>query len=258
MKGITYIYFSATSTTARCAKAVGEAMGLPINREINIADNHATELPFFESDDIAIIAAPVYAGRLPEHAVKTIRILRGKGAYAVALVVYGNRDYDDALLELTNMLKDSNFNIIGAGAFIGQHSIFPNVGAHRPDKADMKILSKFGEACRERVEAGLPFAQIDVKGNFPYKRPGNVPFHPKCNSKLCNACKDCAKHCPVGAINPKDPTSTDNDKCISCGRCIFICKQYARKYSGLKYILAGKLFEKANSQRKEPEWVVAE
>ncbi|MDE5807632.1 MAG: 4Fe-4S binding protein, partial [Muribaculaceae bacterium] len=205
MKGITYIYFSATATTARCAKAIGAAMGLPINREINIADNHTTELPFFNSEDVAIIASPVYGGRLPEQAVATIRLLRGKGAFAVALVVYGNRDYDDALLELTDLLKKSNFNIIGAGAFIGQHSIFPRVADHRPDKADMAVLAEFGKTCRERLEAGLPFAQIDVKGAFPYKKPTGVPLHPKCDSKLCNRCSLCADKCPVGAISRGNP-----------------------------------------------------
>ncbi len=258
MKGITFVYFSATTTTARCAKAVGKAMGLPINREINIADNHATELPYFEKEDVAIIAAPVYSGRLPEKAVEVIRRLRTNGANAVAMVVYGNRDYDDALLELVNLLKKSGFNIIGAGAFIGQHSIFPKVGTNRPDKADLNLLTKFGEECRKRLDAGLPYNEIDVKGNFPYKKPMGVPLHPKCNSNKCKRCSVCASKCPAGAIDKDNPVVTDNEKCISCGRCIFVCTHSAREYGGLKYALIGKVFVSSYSKRKEPEWIIAD
>ncbi|MDE6682465.1 MAG: 4Fe-4S binding protein [Muribaculaceae bacterium] len=258
MKGLTYIYFSATTTTAQCAKAVGKAMGLPVNREINIADNHATELPFFEPDDVAIIASPVYSGRLPEPAVNTIKRLRVKGAYAIAMVVYGNRDYDDALLELMDLLKKSGFNIVGAGAFIGQHSIFPKVGTHRPDKSDLSALSEFGQACRERLDAGYPFKEIEVKGNFPYKNPIDVPLHPKCNSQKCKRCNACADKCPAGAIDRDNPIMTDNSKCISCGRCIYVCTYKARDYSGVKYALIGKVFVSAYSKRKEPEWKIAE
>lgn len=258
MKGITFIYFSATETTARCARAVGKGLGLPINREINIADNHTTELPFFQTDDVAIIAAPVYAGRIPAKAAETIRILRSRGAYAIGIVVYGNRDYDDALLEITDMLKKSRFNVIGAGAFIGQHSIFPNVGAKRPDKADLALLEEFGAQCRKRLEAGLPFSEIDVKGTFPYKRPEAVPIHPKCDTSRCKRCGECVRKCPVGAIPSIDPTVTAEEKCISCARCIHVCTQDARRYAGIKYKLIAKVFEAKVKKRKEPIWTIAD
>lgn len=258
MKGLTYIYFSATATTAKCVKAVGKAMDLPINREINIADNHDTELPFFEPEDVVIVAAPVYSGRLPEPAVNTIKRLRGKGAFAIAMVVYGNRDYDDALLEMVDLLKNSNFNIIGAGAFIGQHSIFPKVGTNRPDKSDIVTLSEFGKACRDRLDSGAPFKDIDVEGHFPYKKPGSVPLHPKCNSNKCKRCSTCADKCPVGAINRDNPIETDTTKCISCGRCIYVCTRKARDYYGIKYAMIGKVFVSAYSKRKEPVWKIAD
>lgn len=257
MKGITFIYFSATETTARCARAVGNGLGLPINREINIADNHTTELPYFQNDDVAIIAAPVYAGRLPQKAVETIRILRSKGAFAIGLVVYGNRDYDDALLELTDMLKKSRFNIIGAGAFIGQHSIFPNVANKRPDKSDITLLQQFGAECRARLDAGLPFEEIEVNGTFPYRQPSPVPLHPKCDYTRCRRCGECVRKCPVGAIPSGDPTITIEDKCISCGRCIHVCSNYARRYTGIKYKLVAKVFEAKVREHKEPIWTIA-
>ncbi|MDE6296218.1 MAG: 4Fe-4S binding protein, partial [Muribaculaceae bacterium] len=200
----------------------------------------------------------VYGGRLPEKVVSTVRLLRGKGASVIAIVVYGNRDYDDALLELIDILKKRNFNIIGAGAFIGQHSIFPKVAASRPDKADMELLAEFGKECRRRLDDGMPYKDISVKGNFPYKTPAGVPFHPKCDSKKCKQCSTCADKCPTGAIDRDNPIETDTTKCISCGRCINVCSRNARNFSGIKYSLIEKVFVAGFSKRKEPEWVIAD
>lgn len=258
MKRLTYIYFSATGTTSRVARAIGAAMGIPTEREINLADNHSTQLPSFSQDDIAIIACPVYGGRLPQHALPTLNLLRGHEATAIAVVVYGNRDYDDALLELRDILMKRGFKIAGAAAFIGEHSIFPKVATARPDKADMKILEKFGKACRERLEKSSPYSDIEVKGNFPYKKPMGVPLHPKADTGKCNRCGECALKCPSGAIDRNNPSATDNEKCISCGRCIVTCPRDARGYSGLKYAVIGKGFVSLFSKRKEPEWVIAE
>lgn len=36
--------------------------------------------------------------------------------------VYGNRAYEDALLEMFDIAKDSRFILITASAFIGEHS----------------------------------------------------------------------------------------------------------------------------------------
>lgn len=257
MKRLTYIYFSATTTTAQCAKAVGQAMSLPIEREINIADNHSTELPFFEPEDVVVIASPVYGGRVPTQMVNKLKRLKGKGAHAVALVVYGNRNYDDALLELTNLLSESGFNILGAGAFIGQHSIFPKVAVNRPDKSDMEALTSFGAACNARLDIGAPFQKIKIPGNFPYKDAMGVPFHPKADSDKCKRCSACADKCPVGAINSDNPVETDSSKCIACGRCIVICPRKARDFGGVIYRMMGKVFVATYSKRKEPEWSVA-
>lgn len=52
-----------------------------------------------------IAAVPVYAGRVPNVLLKYLNSMQGYGAKAVPLVLYGNRDYDDALVELTDILR---------------------------------------------------------------------------------------------------------------------------------------------------------
>ncbi|MDO4320488.1 MAG: 4Fe-4S binding protein, partial [Bacteroidales bacterium] len=166
---------------------------------------------------------------------------------------YYNRDYDAALLELTDILTDRNFAVIGAGAFVGQHSIFPKVGTSRPDESDLIKLKAFASECRKRL-ANDEIPVLKVKGKRPYKNAAGVPVHPVADKNRCKGCGECAEKCPAGAIDKANPTVTDTSKCISCGRCIFVCKKNARHYSGLTYSAIGALFKLGFSRRKEPEW----
>ncbi len=59
----------------------------------------------FSKNDIVIVGVPVYAGRVPKVLLKYLNSIKGKGALAVAVVVYGNRNYDDALIELRDILE---------------------------------------------------------------------------------------------------------------------------------------------------------
>lgn len=257
MYTLTYYYFSATAATEGCAFAVGDAMRIPLKESFNIADALPAVTPEFSVGDVVIVAAPVYGGRLPAMAADAFRHLKGNGANAVAIVVYGNRDYDDALLELTDILAEAGFFIIGAGAFIGQHSIFPKVGAGRPDEADMEELRKFGEACGAVLSVDNKAEATAAKGMRPYKKSAGVPLHPECDAKKCTRCSTCADKCPTKAISPSNPTITDNARCISCGRCIYVCPQEARGYRGMKYAAIGAVFGAGFSRRKDPEWSVA-
>ena len=56
-----------------------------------------------------LVVMPVYGGRLPAIAVQRLREIRGNDSPAIAVVVYGNRAYDDALLELRDVLTANGF-----------------------------------------------------------------------------------------------------------------------------------------------------
>lgn len=226
-------------------------------KSINLADNIDIKFPDFDKDDVVIIASPVYGGRLPEIVAESFKRIKGNNATAIAVVVYGNRDYDDALLELTDILKEDGFRIAGAGAFIGQHSIFPKVGTGRPDKSDEEALESFGKACRKAIEIGT-YKPLNVKGNRPYKKISGVPVHPKGDPSKCKKCGKCVKACPVGAINPENPCETDNAKCLTCGRCIYVCTQGARRNSGAMYTTIGAIFKAAFSKPKSPFWTTGD
>ena len=249
------IYFSATGTTSKCVATVAEAIGMPLNHTFNMADKNAPESMRFSKNEIVLVGTPVYGGRIPKIFARKLDKLHGDGAKAIAMVVYGNRDYDDALLELTDILRGSGFNVMAAGAFIAQHSIFPKTGISRPDKNDIDRLIEFGRFCRESINR-TDIPDLLIKGNRPYKTYGSVPIHPTGDKDKCNECGRCSALCPADAIVQDKPWMTDNSKCISCGRCIVSCPASVRRYRGFKYKVIGKIFTTAFARRKEPEFFI--
>ena len=208
----------------------------------------------FQRDEIAVVAAPVFFGRIPEIVAQKLRDVKGAGSPAIALVVYGNRDYEDALIELTDLLTANGFVPCGAGAFVGRHSIYPKIAEDRPDERDKEALRAFALHCSENIKKGGPLA-ASIKGNRPYRPYGRIPFYPKGDSR-CTACGLCAKTCPVAAIDERTPRLTDKKLCINCTACINVCPEKARSYGGLLYHLGGMKIKKACSGYRTPEFFV--
>lgn len=198
--------------------------------------------------DTALLISPVYAGRIPAMAADLFRQIDGHGMKAIVAVIYGNRDYDDALLELADIAVEDGFEVVAAGAFIAQHCIFPKVATGRPDASDMATAADFIKRAKESGKLDIS----TIKGNRPYKKPGAVPLRPQSDEDECRSCGVCARECPTGAIDPVT-LKTDKDKCITCCRCIAVCATHARKFKGIMYAAAGKIFCAQNSKRREPE-----
>ncbi|NLB17716.1 MAG: ferredoxin, partial [Syntrophomonadaceae bacterium] len=174
---INVMYFSATDTTKkiviRMAGKIIEIIDKPgmTGREINFSFPEVRrESVSFTSEDVVIIGVPVYAGRVPNVLTKYLNTITGNGSLAVAVVVYGNRDYDDALIELKDILDANGFTVIAAAAFVGEHSFSRSLGANRPDEKDMKIVDDFAENICGKINDQEQFHSIDVKGNRPYKK----------------------------------------------------------------------------------------
>lgn len=240
-------FFSPSDTTRKYAKAMTDAFG----GESQLIDlTHGSceiESELIDGDTVLLIS-PVYAGRIPALAADLFRQIDGHGMRAIVAVVYGNRDYDDALLELADIAVNDGFDVIAAGAFIAQHCIFPKVANGRPDASDMAVAADFMERAKESDNLDIS----TIKGNRPYKKPGAVPLQPQTDENECLSCGVCARECPTGAIDPVT-LATDKNKCITCCRCIAVCGSHARKFKGVKYATVSKIFCAQNSKRRGPE-----
>ena len=180
-----------------------------------------------QAEDVCLISVPSFAGRVPQIAVERIKKISGNGAKAILNCVYGNREWDDTLTELQDILDLCGFVCMAAVAAVAEHSIFRQFAAGRPDCNDTKELAEFARKISAKLNSGV-FGELNLAGSHgTYKELPNIPFKPEAND-ACGKCGICAAGCPVGAINKNDPRKTDKDRCISCMRCWDICPKHAR------------------------------
>lgn len=249
-RDITNICFSPGGTTAAISDLIAAAVGENI-ASFDLLKTKSIEKTEFAENEFLVVTMPVFAGRLPAMCADVLKGLKGNNTPAIAAVVYGNREYDDALLELTNILADGGFAVQGACALIARHSIFPQVAADRPDENDKHSIQTFATVCAGKADAaGSAFGTIKVPGGYPYKEINILPLKPTGNEN-CIACGACVNICPVGAISIDDPTKTDIEKCISCTACIYACPTKARGFFTPEYAAFSQGFAAKNSERKE-------
>ena len=240
------IYFSPTGGVKRVADILCRAWDV-VPEPIDLM-KHVGPL-FFSEEDLCLIAVPVYGGRVPEAALKSLREMRGNGIPTVLAAVFGNRAADDALLELRDETRACGFACFAALEAVAQHSLLPAFGQSRPDGEDEKELSSFAVRMLDEWEKGKNSEPAHLPGHRPYRAYDGVPLKPKAGSR-CEACGLCARECPVQAISLEEPKKVDQRKCISCMHCVSICPQEARGISRLMLAVAQRRMADACSGRK--------
>ena len=244
------IIFSPTGGTRRVSELLCRGMrteGAVTDLCVKAAD---IQLPEIHEDDLVVIALPVFAGRVPALAVERLRMVNPHGAKCVVVAVFGNRAYDDALLEMQDVASETGFRVIAAVAAVAEHSIIRKYGKGRPDADDEQTLLQFGADIMHKAE-GHDCTLPQVPGNRPYKQGGKVP-QPK-GRRGCNRCGVCAKQCPADAIPLSDPKTVDTDKCISCMKCVSVCPTGSRGIGMVMHFLATQGLKRVCATRKENE-----
>lgn len=222
LKQVDLYYFSPTGGTKKAGMLLASEIAANVN-EVNLAEK-VTANP---SAEIIVFAAPVFGGRIPAIVSDKIAKLSGNGKKAITAVVYGVRAYEDALLELNDVVKNSGFDVVASAALVAQHSIVAEVGSGRPDQKDADEIRQFAKHVVDALEEGKTNT-VAVPGNHPYKDSMKVPAAP-ISLAACSGCGYCAAVCPMNAITVTGGSvETNSDHCIMCMACVAKCPVQAR------------------------------
>ena len=266
-KQIIGAYFSATGTTQKVVREIGmqlgASLGLPFVEWDFTSPEARKEIKKFTSEDVVVFGTPVIAGRVPNVLLKYLATRVGNGAIAIPVVCFGNRAYDDALIELRDILEESNMKTIAGGGFPCQHSFSNILGMGRPNAEDLETCKNFGQDISNKINRGNYNYPIQIGGNpkpydgyyKPRDRAGNPVDIRKVTpitSDACMDCKICADACPMGSIDYND-VSKINGICMKCCSCIKKCPTGAKSFTDAKFIYHQVELEECYSDYKNIE-----
>ena len=161
------VYFSPTGNTKKVittmAKKAAEVLSVPMETFDFTLPENREGVTSFESEDLVFFSTPVYAGRIPNKMLPYVQsAFEGNGAFAVPVSVFGNRNFDNGLIELGTDGK-------------------PAVFLKAKPKTDPEKCTKCG-IC----------ATVCPMGSIPKDAPDTC-------TGICIKCHACIKACPAGA-----------------------------------------------------------
>lgn len=233
-------YFSPTGGTKKVAREFLKA-AQKLRSEFNAASIEEFDVTLpecrktiaFEENDLVFVFMPVYFGRIPStfHGFLPFNF---NGSLVVPVVVYGNREFDDALRELADECCRAGGLIPAGAAFVARHSQHPLLGAGRPNAADSRTSFEFVASVLRKVDKleDGPAVECPVPGfgEGGYKPYGKVPAAPAvAHPERCRICARCAQRCPAGIIDSQNFTASAA-ACLGCRACMAWCPQNARDF----------------------------
>lgn len=245
------MYFSPTGGTKRAVDILAGELGSPVEMDVSLKDENYG-LYRFEPGDVCVIGVPSFGGRVPQTALENLTKVRANRAAAVVVVSYGNRAYEDTLLELRKAMEGCGFRVVAAVAAVAEHSIMRQYGKGRPDDKDCQELKAMAGEIKKKLLKPESWKDFFVPGRFPYREYEGVSMVPEAD-KSCRGCGLCAVRCPARAISRKDPRTVETDRCISCMRCVQVCPNHSRKVNKMMLLAGSVMLKKACSGRKNNE-----
>lgn len=268
IKKIWTVCYSATGNTEAVVRAAAQAAADELGvlwEEVRFStpEERAVEHTFTE-EDLVFVATPTYAGKMPNKLLPDYQSkLHGDGAFAAAMVTFGNRSYDNALAELCFTLEQNGFHTVSGGAFVGQHAFALKLAAERPNAEDLEQARTFGRKTAEKMRSLTVVPEpVAVKGDAaaPYYIPKGVDGEPakflkakpKTHEDLCSRCGLCAEICPMAAIDPNDVCSVPGT-CIKCQACVRRCPTGAKYFDDPAFLSHKAMLEQEYTAPKHNE-----
>lgn len=248
-KKVSKVYFSPSGTTEKIVNEVAKNFKLPQkNYDLLSFDGEKTF-----KNELVIIGIPVFNARIPKIASERLSKMKAENTKAIVILNYGNMEYGDSLLELTELLGKNNFQIVGIATTVSQNSLFNQIARNRPDENDLARISEFTQSIIEKLQKG-DLNEIFVGGYKPYEKYQIPQYLISCDESLCIECMDCFYTCPEEAIPEESPAMTDMDDCTRCSTCISICSENARSFTGPEFESERQNAMDNYFERKEPEF----
>ena len=238
VKKVSIVYFSATDVTKKYVKAMAKAVSDDIAEyNFTLPENRVAEkAPKFTKDDFVIVGAPVYSGLIPGFCMDYIKSMKGEDTPCVVVASYGNRHYDDAVVELEDTMTNLGFRVVGGAAVVGRHSFSDNIAGTRPDAEDLEGAAEFMKLVVEKE--GKPLKLGVIPGHRPYVAKGYSPspMMPS-TTDACIYCGICADNCPNGVISKENPTLMVKPatECFMCNSCVVKCPVGAKVFDYDQY-----------------------
>ena len=265
------IYFSATCTSKKIALAISQSIATEfVVEDITFQSLQNTS---YATDDLLCIAVPVYGGGVAPVALKRLDAIRGNNTPAVVVVVYGNRNFERAAVQMSDFLAERGFITIAAAAFVGEHSYSTEqspIAVGRPMVEDINDANRFGELVKQKLTKGLESVDVStlqcpdsgeenvkafvefVKGYQAEQAKNPVKLLPITDETRCVMCGVCVDVCPMEAIDREDVSMVDPTLCIKCCACVKECPKEAKSLNSPFAPMLSKYF----SQPKSNVWVI--
>lgn len=277
VKKVYGVYFSPVKNTrtvvTRIAKNLADKLQLPLELIDFTTPKNRGEGWTFEEDVLVVFGTPTFAGRIPNKALPFVQTLfTGNNTPAVAAVTFGNRSFDNSLIEVKNELEAHNFRTFAATAIACQHSFTKELAEGRPDPEDYRKLDSFIEEVSSIIEEAKDKSDLVS----PVKVPGDDPLKgyyvplgvdgepvqflkakPKTIEENCDHCGACAARCPVAAIDFEDETKVPGT-CIKCQACVKVCHTNAKYFDDEKFLSHVTMLEQNYTRRAEPKFYIGE
>ena len=249
-KRVVVLYFSPTGNARKVATEIGERISqillLPLEHMSFTLPKEREKEFVFNQEDIVVCTTPVYAGRLPNKILPFIQEnIKGNGAVAITVNVFGNRNYDNAPIEFYNELKNNGFRVVAVAAVPTEHVFLEDIGRGRPSCQDMVAVLDFAEKAAKKIQEGNVSDELSVPGSYPapYYIPlgvDNQPVQflkakPETHLELCDSCGACARRCPMGAISFEDMSLVPGI-CIKCQSCVKVCHTKAKHFTDTAFL----------------------
>lgn len=264
-KKVAAIYFSPAGATRTVTKTLAEYLAMVYGKENEALPVEGIDFTLpnargreysFQEETLVVFGTPTYAGRVPNKVLPMIpQLFHGNGATAVAVVTFGNRNFDSSLTELIKELAGLDFVPVAGAAVVCRHVFSDCIAPGRPTEEELKELGAFAEKIKTKLDDETVIAKsLWDEGQQIVKIPGRETVNPyyiplgrdgapakflpakvKTNLMDCDDCGLCARVCPMGSVDAMEPANITGI-CIKCQACVKACPKGAKYFDDESFL----------------------